>query len=94
MSGSPEVWADDSPRIHLLRKLLEKIGISPANCIVFEDSPNGLLAAKRAGMYCVVIQSDNEILKELSGADYLIQSFREITLARLTNLFSINQIVD
>jgi len=81
-----------SPDVYLLAA--NKIGVSPKKCIVFEDSPNGLLAAKSAGMYCVVIQSGIKIIDELSGADYLIQSFREITLTRLIEIFSVNQIVD
>ena len=81
-----------SPDVYLLAA--NKIGVLPENCIVFEDSPNGLLAAKSAGMYCVVIQSDSELIQKLSGADYLIQSFREISLARLIEIFSVNQIVD
>jgi len=81
-----------SPDVYLLAA--KKTGVLPENCIVFEDSPNGLLAAKSARMYCVVIQSDNKIISELSGADHLIQSFREITLARLIEIFSVNQIVE
>ena len=81
-----------SPDVYLLAA--KKIGVSPEDCIVFEDSPNGLLAAKSAGIFCVVIQSDSELIQKLSKADYLIQSFTEITLTRLTDLFAINQIVD
>ena len=81
-----------SPDVYLLAA--QKIGVSPEDCIVFEDSPNGLLSAKSAGMFCVVIQSDSELIQKLSKADYLIQSFTEITLTRLTDLFAINQIVD
>jgi len=81
-----------SPDVYLLAA--QKIGVSPEDCIVFEDSPNGLSAAKSAGMFCVVIQSDSELIQKLSKADYLIQSFTEMTLTRLTDLFAINQIVD
>ena len=81
-----------SPDVYLLAA--KRIGVLPENCIVFEDSPNGLLAAKSAGMYCVAIQSDSELIQKLSGADHLIQSFTEITLTKLTDLFFINQIVD
>ena len=81
-----------SPDVYLLAA--QKIGVSPEYCIVFEDSPNGLSAAKSAGMFCVVIQSDSELIQKLSKADYLIQSFTNMTLTRLTDLFSINQIVD
>jgi len=81
-----------SPEVYLLAA--KKIGVSPADCIVFEDSPNGLSAAKNAGMYCIVIQSDKEIIQKLSGADYLIKSFREITFRRLIEIFSFKPIVD
>ena len=81
-----------SPDVYLLAA--QRIGVSPEDCIVFEDSPNGLLSAKSAGMFCVVIQSDSGLIQKLSKADYLIQSFTEITLTRLTDLFAINQIVD
>jgi len=81
-----------SPEVYLLAA--QKIGVSPGNCIVFEDSPNGLKAAKSAGMYCVVIQSDHRIIRELTKADYFIKSFTEITVGKLFSLFSSNKIVD
>ncbi len=40
----------------------EKLDLDPANCVVVEDSRNGLLAAKAAGMTCVV--TVNEITKD------------------------------
>ena len=33
----------------------ERCGVPPANCIVFEDAPLGVEAARRAGMRCVVL---------------------------------------
>lgn len=36
-----------------------RLGISPANCLVFEDSRPGLAAAVAAGMRCVAITSDH-----------------------------------
>jgi beta-phosphoglucomutase family hydrolase len=33
----------------------EKLGVNPADCIVFEDAPKGVEAASRAGMKCVVL---------------------------------------
>jgi beta-phosphoglucomutase family hydrolase len=51
----------------------KQLGVEPSNCIVFEDSPKGVLAAKMAGMKCVVLTTmhnenefanfDNVILK-------------------------------
>ncbi len=60
-----------------------KLGVVPHECLVFEDSPNGLLAAKRAGMTCIVLRTETVSAEELILADYSIGSFEEITLDQL-----------
>jgi len=35
--------------------VLQRLGLSPQQAVVLEDSPNGVLAAKRAGLYCVAV---------------------------------------
>lgn len=47
------------------------------NCIVIEDSTNGVKAAKAAGIYCVGYDSLNSKHQDLSEADELITDFRE-----------------
>jgi HAD superfamily hydrolase (TIGR01509 family) len=42
---------------------LKKMELRPEKIIVLEDSPNGVLAAKRAGLYCVAVP--NELTKQL-----------------------------
>ena len=81
-----------APDVYLLAA--EKLGVSPANCIVFEDSPNGLSAAQSAGMHCVAVQSDSGLIEELSNADYLIRTFTEITLVRLLEIFAVNRVAE
>jgi beta-phosphoglucomutase-like phosphatase (HAD superfamily) len=81
-----------SPEVYLLAA--QRIGVSPCDCIVFEDSPNGLKSAKSAEMYCVVIQSDRLIMKELIKADFFIHSFSEITVSKLFSLFTSKKIAD
>ena len=76
------------PDVYLLAA--QKIGVAPENCIVFEDSPNGFNAAKSAGMFCVVIQTNSVFVKELSKADFLIRTFSGFTLNRLYEIFSVN----
>ncbi len=48
----------------------KRIGIAPENCIVFEDSINGLKAGRAAGAYVVAIATTNSssLLKEYGGA--------------------------
>jgi beta-phosphoglucomutase len=43
------------PHPDVFLKAAEKLGVDPANCIVFEDAPLGVEAARRAGMRAVVI---------------------------------------
>jgi len=43
------------PDPELYRSVLRCLGVDPRGAVAFEDSPNGALAAVRAGMYCVVI---------------------------------------
>ena len=75
---APEVY------LHTARIL----GVEPANCIVFEDSLNGLLAAKSAGMVCIAIPSGNEFLDSFSNADFIIQTFADFTLCQLFEIFA------
>lgn len=57
------------PDPELFLKTLGALGTQPAQAIVFEDSPNGVLAANRAHIFCVV--ATNSITAQLSfdGAD-------------------------
>jgi HAD superfamily hydrolase (TIGR01509 family) len=62
LSCSDEV--DEAKPDPALYKLgLKKMGCEPSKVIVLEDSPNGVLAAKRAGLYCIAVP--NGITKQL-----------------------------
>jgi HAD superfamily hydrolase (TIGR01509 family) len=53
---------------------LEKAGLRPEECVVIEDSRNGILAAKGAGLYVVAttnVYTENE---DLSDADIIVTS--------------------
>ena len=52
----------------------KNIGIAPENCAVIEDSHNGVLAAKAAGMYCVGFENRNSGNQDLSKADVIVKS--------------------
>jgi len=47
-------------------------------CIVIEDSTNGVKAAVGAGIYCLGYNSENSKLQNLDGASVLVNDFREI----------------
>jgi HAD superfamily hydrolase (TIGR01509 family) len=54
---------------------LERLGIPAGDAIAFEDSRNGLLAAKAAGLRCVVSPSVYSAGEDFSAADRVVASF-------------------
>ena len=56
------------------------------NCIVIEDSTNGIMAAKAAGIYCVGYESVNSKLQDYSLADLVISHFNELNFEIIKGL--------
>ena len=65
------------PELFLLAA--EHIGIEPANCVVIEDTPNGVQAAKAAGANCIAVTNSISAAK-LSKADLVCYSLEDIKL--------------
>jgi HAD superfamily hydrolase (TIGR01509 family) len=63
----------------------EKLGVTPDEVIVFEDSPNGVLGAKRAGMFVVAVPNPLSEQLDLNHADLILSSLEEISLEELLN---------
>jgi HAD superfamily hydrolase (TIGR01509 family) len=57
------------------------LGVPPERCLVFEDSPNGIWAARAAGMRCVVVPGAITRQLVLPQADLLIDSLDALPLA-------------
>jgi HAD superfamily hydrolase (TIGR01509 family) len=64
--------ADDVERVKpepdLYLSALECLGVEPSRAVAIEDSPNGALAARRAGMYCIVVP--NPVTAALAFGDH------------------------
>lgn len=76
VSGATLKRSKPFPDIFL--RAAELLGASPAQCIVIEDSHNGVLAAKRAGMYCIGLQNPHSGTQDLSLADMQVKALSEI----------------
>ncbi|KHD37606.1 phosphatase [Clostridium acetobutylicum] len=61
----------------------KKLEVLPEQCVVIEDSHNGVLAAKNAGMKCIGFKNPNSGNQDLSKADTIIHSFNEIDILNL-----------
>jgi HAD superfamily hydrolase (TIGR01509 family) len=59
------------------------LGVGAGNAIAIEDSPNGIIAAKRAGLRCVVVPNPITAGLDLSEADLQLKSLADVTLPQL-----------
>jgi HAD superfamily hydrolase (TIGR01509 family) len=79
--------AGDVPRVKpdpaLYRAVLEVTGVCAADAVALEDSPNGVLAAKRAGLACVAVPNALTARLDLSAADLRLTSLADVTLTAL-----------
>lgn len=74
------------PHPEIFIKAAELAGEQTENCMVIEDSTNGIAAAKAANIYCVGFKSPHSVNQDYSKADRVITSFGEIAFSNLTNL--------
>lgn len=61
----------------------EKLGIKPDNCLVVEDSENGIKAAIAAGMTCVAYQSPDADPRKQKEADAVIRNYSQLGMMLL-----------
>jgi HAD superfamily hydrolase (TIGR01509 family) len=67
----------------LYRMAVESLGVRPEEALAFEDSRNGILSAKRAGLYCVAVPNALTRLTDTSQADLTLNSLTDMPLADL-----------
>jgi HAD superfamily hydrolase (TIGR01509 family) len=60
----------------------EKLGVPPAECLVFEDSSAGVRSAKAAGMTVVALRRDEAPDQDLAEADEVLADLADFDLAR------------
>jgi HAD superfamily hydrolase (TIGR01509 family) len=75
INGDQVIRGKPAPDIYLAAA--GGLAVSPGNCLVIEDAPNGVKAAKAAGMGCLAITT-SVAASELAGADHLVRDFTEV----------------
>lgn len=78
---------DDVARVkpdpELYRSALAALGARPDQAVALEDSPNGILAAKRADLFCVAIPNPLTRRLRLDQADLRVDSLADLPLEQL-----------
>lgn len=87
--------ADDASKVkpdpELFLLAARKISVHPNEAIVFEDSPNGIKAAKAAGMVCIAIPNEFTRTLDLSDADKIVNSFEELEINDIFYRYTIGE---
>jgi beta-phosphoglucomutase-like phosphatase (HAD superfamily) len=73
------------PEVFLLAA--QRLGLVPAQCVVFEDALVGIEAAKSGGMKVVAVTTTNPA-SALTAADLVVTRLDEISLFQLKGLFA------
>lgn len=83
---SGEEVASGKPSPDVFIEAARRIGYEPSNCIVFEDSPHGLVAGKNAGCFVVALATTNPI-QLLNPRDALFTSPLDLNLKAVLELY-------
>ena len=75
--------AHAKPEPDLYVAVLDCLGVAADEAIAIEDSPNGVTAAKRAGLRCVAIPNSITARLDLSQADLVLNSLADLPMAEL-----------
>lgn len=71
------------PEPDLFLAALSALDVQPGQAVVFEDSPNGVKAAKRAGLFVVAVPNPLTAQLTFEGEDLRLSSLAEISLPEL-----------
>ncbi|MCF7561829.1 HAD family phosphatase [Sabulilitoribacter multivorans] len=76
------------PHPEIFIKSAQATGFKREECMVIEDSTNGILAAKAAGLFCVGYDSFHSKNQDYSRADLVIKDFKEIAFDKIQPIFT------
>ncbi len=77
------------PHPEIFEKAAVASGFKSNECLVIEDSTNGIQAAKSAGIYCVGYDSFHSKNQDYTKADKVISNFKDIYFDTITKAFKI-----
>jgi len=78
------------PNLEIFLQAANALNTNPKNCIVVEDSENGIKAAKNAGMKCVAYNGRNSNFQNLELADFIINKYNDENFKKIFNNINLN----
>jgi len=83
VSGSDVKKKKPDPQIFLIA--IERLGLPANRCVVFEDAPSGVQAARAAGAKCIAV-TNTVPADQLNGADLIVDSLERVSLDVIRDL--------
>ncbi len=76
------------PNPDIFLEALNQLGVKKDTAVIFEDSPNGVKAARAAGVFVVAVPNPLTARLGVHGADLTVGSLADVTVERLDGLLS------
>ena len=83
VSGSEVTKKKPDPQIFLIAA--SRLGMEAARCVVFEDAPSGVQAARAAGAKCIAV-TNTVPAEKLAGADVICDSLEKVNLKMIQTI--------
>ena len=77
VNGDDVTEKKPDPQLFLIAA--ERMNIAPCRCVVIEDAPNGVMAAKAAGAKCIAV-TNSTAAEKLDQADVICDSLKEVDI--------------
>lgn len=77
---SGEEVENSKPHPDVFLRAAELIEATPDNCVVIEDTTNGVKAAKAAGMYCIGFRNPDYPKQDLTLADQVVTDLKDMVI--------------
>lgn len=85
ISGASLKESKPHPEIFLIAARMAEEPVE--NCMVIEDSTNGILAAHRAGIFCAAYRSEHTHNQDYTHADIVVSDYRELVPEKVSQYF-------
>jgi len=77
VGANEEIKRKPAPDIFL--KTAQQLNVKPTDCVAIEDTENGIISAKAAGMYAIAVPNKWTKHQDFSKADKIVKSLSELT---------------
>jgi beta-phosphoglucomutase-like phosphatase (HAD superfamily) len=84
VTGTDVTRGKPDPQVFLLAA--GRLDVRPSRCLVFEDAPVGVAAARAAGMRCIGVLSTGRTPADVRAADHVVRTLEEADVALVSRI--------